>query len=138
MRARWGTAASGVWAFTLLLAAPLTTASSAAAAPVLAADTTDAGGGASVPSATWAPQGRAVDGGAHATDAPTLAPGATYRDALGPGGSRLYAVQLDGTSAAYLSVFALPRPGSAVSLGDGVALSLAAADGTPCDTHDAR
>ncbi|MCX4763450.1 hypothetical protein OG562_21265 [Streptomyces sp. NBC_01275] len=43
-----------------------------------------------------------------------------------------YRLELDGTSNAYVSVTAIPRPGAGLAVGDGVSVSVQSADGANC------
>ncbi|MBY8888128.1 hypothetical protein K7472_25290 [Streptomyces sp. PTM05] len=111
----------------------------AATAPPLAlsarAASTDAGAAATP---VWVPDGVEVHGSAGPGDPPRLETGRAYRDGLAKGESKYYAVRLDAASTAYLSVFAVPRPGSRVSFIDGVSLRLLSSGGALCDAYDAR
>ncbi len=106
----------------------------------------------------WTPAGTSVRGAPSGTGAPVLAAGSTYRDTLAKGATKYYAVQLGAVSnrggtagggasdtggalgavTSYLSAFAVPRPGSHVGFLDGITLRLQTADGTICDSYDAR
>lgn len=86
----------------------------------------------------WQPQGTAVKGAATTADAQALTAGGTYKDTLKPGDTKYYGVDLDAKSSAYLSAFAVPKPGARVAYGDGVNLKLQSADGTDCDSFDAH
>ena len=52
-----------------------------------------------------------VRGAASTGDAPALTAGGSYRDAVGPGEKRVYRLDLDGRSDAYVSAVAVPREG---------------------------
>jgi hypothetical protein len=104
----------------------------------------------------WVPSGTPVTGAVSAAHAPALKAGATYTDTIARGQTRYYSVRLaampaagdgsggssgdgvPGAKTAYLSAFAVPAPGSKVSLLDGISLRLASADGTLCDFYDAH
>ncbi|MFF4404078.1 hypothetical protein ACFY2W_16950 [Streptomyces sp. NPDC001262] len=91
--------------------------------------------GGQLPAYTMAPDAQTVRGAATADDAPQLKPGTgTYTDSIAPGEKKYYAVTLDKESSAYVSAVAAPRPGAALGLRDGIAVSLQTADGTPCGT----
>ncbi|MCM2427403.1 hypothetical protein [Streptomyces sp. RKAG337] len=86
----------------------------------------------------WQPQGTAVKGAATTAEAQALTPGGTYKDTLKVGDTKYYGVDLDAKSSAYLSAFAVPKPGAKVAYGDGIDLKLQSADGTDCDSFDAH
>ncbi|MEE1939507.1 hypothetical protein V1L54_08770 [Streptomyces sp. TRM 70361] len=93
-----------------------------------------AAGPAEPPGYETAPDAEPVRGATSGAEAPELAPG-VYTDSIGPGEERLYAVELDAASTAYLSAMAAPAPGTAVAVrGDGLALRLTTAEGKECDT----
>ncbi|MBH5335974.1 hypothetical protein IHE55_14720 [Streptomyces pactum] len=84
--------------------------------------------------AAYRPQGRPVQGTSTARDAPPLAPVGSYVDSIGAGETRHYRVELDADSTAYVSVVAVPPPGSPVTaFRDGVELSLRDSGGQLCD-----
>ncbi|WP_246097661.1 hypothetical protein [Streptomyces botrytidirepellens] len=84
-------------------------------------------------------QGTPVHGAGSGADAPSLRPGRTYADRLGPGEKRFYGVDLDAKSAAYVSAVAAPRPGAGVvSYRDGVTVTLKNSAGGICDTVPRR
>ncbi|WP_078888576.1 vWA domain-containing protein [Streptomyces sclerotialus] len=58
-------------------------------------------------------RGKQVRGTAARSGAPTITPG-QYRDSIGPGEKRFYAVRLDDRSTADFSATAVPHPGAAV------------------------
>ncbi|WP_016906170.1 hypothetical protein [Streptomyces xiaopingdaonensis] len=73
-----------------------------------------------------------VTGAKTSGDGPALTPG-TYRDAIERNEQRYYTVNLDGTSHAYLSVTAAPKPGQKIKkLEDGLELQLTTVDGDRC------
>ncbi|MDJ0340233.1 hypothetical protein QMK19_01120 [Streptomyces sp. H10-C2] len=86
----------------------------------------------------WQPQGTAVTGAATTAEAQALTAGTTYKDTLKVGDTKYYGVDLDAKSAAYLSAFAIPKPGAKVAYGDGIDLKLQSADGTDCDSFNAH
>lgn len=104
----------------------------AATVPAGAADTP----GGAVP--VWQPKGTPVAGTAVSTDAPVLKPGSSYTDSVKPGDKKYYAVDLDATSSAYLSAFAIPGAGDKVAYGDGIELTLLSTEGSTCDGYDAH
>ena len=84
-------------------------------------------------------QGTPVQGSGSGSGAPSLRPGRTYADSLGPGEKRFYGVDLDAKSAAYVSAVAAPRPGAGVvSYRDGVTVTLKNPAGGICDTVPRR
>lgn len=84
-------------------------------------------------------RGTPVQGAGSGTGAPSLRPGRTYADRLGPGEKRFYGVDLDAKSAAYVSAVAAPRPGAGVvSYRDGVTVTLKNPAGGVCDTVPRR
>jgi Ca-activated chloride channel family protein len=110
-----------------------------AGAAVLAA----AGPGAAAPAGgranTYRLAGTRITGGHAAARATAIRTG-QYRDTIGPGETRWYAVPLDAVSTADLSVTAAPRTGAPVTYGDGIELKLtsAGAYGYTCDTQSAH
>lgn len=84
-------------------------------------------------------RGTPVQGAGSGTGAPSLRPGRTYADRIGPGEKRFYGVDLDAKSAAYVSAVAAPRPGAGVvSYRDGVTVTLKNPAGGVCDTVPRR
>ncbi|MCC3774454.1 hypothetical protein [Streptomyces sp. UNOB3_S3] len=83
-----------------------------------------------------APGAIVVQGAENSADrGPELRAGAsTYTDGIKPKETKYYTVELDGQSSAYVSAVAVPRPGSAMGLRDGIDVSLQAPDGTQCGT----
>jgi hypothetical protein len=75
---------------------------------------------------------RSIKGARSTADAVALTPGTTYRSSLPSSGKVSYRLQLDATSNAYVSVTAVPSPGSTVSVIDGLKVSVQDDDGTPC------
>ncbi|MFJ2907151.1 hypothetical protein [Streptomyces sp. NPDC087212] len=80
---------------------------------------------------------RAVDGASDTTDAPLLAPGGTYRDALPRGAELYYRLDLDASSNAYVSVTAVPPADSALTVSEGIRVSVQSADGHSCSFENA-
>lgn len=80
----------------------------------------------------FAPDAVAVEGTAGSADAPTLAAGGTYRDAIAPGETRHYAVTLDEGSSAFLTTVAAPEPGASVGSDDGIDVELLTTDNESC------
>ncbi|MBO0654795.1 hypothetical protein J1792_19045 [Streptomyces triculaminicus] len=75
----------------------------------------------------------AVTGSGGSDDGPVLKAGArTYTDSIRPGEKKYYGVELDERSSAFVSAVAVPRPGAAMGLRDGIEVALQAPDGTPC------
>ncbi|SDO10774.1 hypothetical protein SAMN04487981_108269 [Streptomyces sp. cf386] len=87
----------------------------------------------------FSPEARPVTGSASTTNAPRLTPGATYKSSLPSSGEIHYSLDLDATSDVYVSVTAIPTPGSTVTAGDGIKVSVEdAADGRSCSTETKR
>lgn len=102
----------------------LCTAAALPAQPALAAGT---------PSPyAFAPDVRPVTGSTSTTDAALLTPGATYKSSLPSSGQIHYSLDLDATSDVYVSVTAIPTPGSTVGASDGIKVSVENADGRSC------
>ncbi|WP_031484609.1 hypothetical protein [Streptomyces bicolor] len=80
----------------------------------------------------YAPDARPVPGSPSTTDAPLLTPGATYKSSLPSSGEIHYSLDLDATSDVYVSVTAIPPPGSTVDASDGIKVSLEDAGGSRC------
>jgi hypothetical protein len=81
------------------------------------------------------PGDRRIDGTATTANAPVLADDTTYRDTLGPGGTRIYRLDLDAKSSAYVSAVAVPRLGTKVAYEDRISVSLQNADGDDCSSN---
>ncbi|MFF7849182.1 hypothetical protein ACFZDF_16605 [Streptomyces sp. NPDC007910] len=79
-----------------------------------------------------------VPGAASSSDARPLEAGRTYRDTLGKDGKVYYRVVLDGKRNTYVSVVAVPKPGSKVDYGDGFKVSIQDNSGTECGHQQAR
>ncbi|MFK4069443.1 hypothetical protein [Streptomyces sp. NPDC029674] len=67
-----------------------------------------------------------------------LRPGKTYRSSLPRVGQRFYRLELTAEESAYVSVTAVPRPGTRVSYADGVEVSVQDADGNNCSPLEAE
>lgn len=80
----------------------------------------------------FAPDARSVTGGTGTTDAAPLTPGATYKSSLPSSGEIFYSLRLDAASDVYVSVTAIPAPGSTVTANDGIRVSVKDADGGMC------
>ncbi|WP_221359779.1 hypothetical protein [Streptomyces beigongshangae] len=78
-----------------------------------------------------------VEGAARASDAVRLAPGTKYRSTIRDDGKLHYGLRLDETSSAYVSVTAVPGPGTKVVYSDGLKVSLRDPDGRRCFSGDA-
>ncbi|MCK8676278.1 hypothetical protein [Streptomyces lichenis] len=72
------------------------------------------------------------------TQAPTLAAGGVYRDAVPAGGTRVYRLDLDDRSGAYVSAVAVPPPTARVGIAEGVAVSIRDPGGRVCGSREAR
>ncbi|WP_432117309.1 hypothetical protein [Streptomyces sp. bgisy032] len=75
---------------------------------------------------------RSIEGARSTADATPLEPGTTYRSSLPGSGKVSYSLQLDSVSNAYVSVTAVPSPGSTVSVIDGLEVSVQDAEGNSC------
>ncbi|MEU6483363.1 hypothetical protein [Streptomyces sp. NPDC046887] len=80
----------------------------------------------------------AVRGAPTPTQAPTLAAGGVYRDAVPAGGTRVYRLDLDDRSGAYVSAVAVPPPTARVGIAEGVAVSIRDPGGRVCGSREAR
>ncbi|MBO0510961.1 hypothetical protein, partial [Streptomyces beijiangensis] len=81
------------------------------------------------------PAGRVVRGAASTGDAPALAAGGTYRDSIGPGEKRVYRLDLDSRSDAYVSAVAVPGKGERVDYSDGITVTVQDRDGYSCSDN---
>ncbi|MGX4691011.1 hypothetical protein [Streptomyces sp. JNUCC 63] len=79
-----------------------------------------------------------VAGATSTTDAGRLEPGRTYKSSLPRDGKLSYRLDLDATSAVYVSATAVPAAGTTVAATDGLRLSVQDAHGTSCSFHAAR
>ncbi|MBF6050003.1 hypothetical protein GO001_33295 [Streptomyces sp. NRRL B-1677] len=80
-----------------------------------------------------APGAQVIEGALARDGGPLLKPGPhTYKDSVRPGERKHYTVELDGTSNAYVSAVAAPKPGSAMGPRDGIDVALETLDGTSC------
>lgn len=112
-------------------------------------------GGASADEATGAGAGGATGGGsggayafadgikpitgaATTSDAPRLDAGAVYRDAITGGAKRIYRLDLDAKTNAYVSAVAVPEADSTVDRSDSLKVSLQDRNGFNCSANDAR
>ncbi|MBB1242435.1 hypothetical protein GL263_02425, partial [Streptomyces durbertensis] len=77
-----------------------------------------------------------VTGTASSADAPRLDTPGWYRDTIGRGEEKYYAVELDDSSTAYLAALAHPEPGTKVGgFGDGLRMELSTTDGRNCRSN---
>ncbi|MFB9390088.1 hypothetical protein ACFPM3_10710 [Streptomyces coeruleoprunus] len=81
---------------------------------------------------------RAVKGASTTSDAPQLAAGGTYKDAVKRDGKLIYRVDLDDATNAYVSAVVVPKPGVKVAYRDELKLSLQDRDGTDCSSNSAQ
>ncbi|MFF8292646.1 hypothetical protein ACF068_25905 [Streptomyces sp. NPDC016309] len=79
-----------------------------------------------------------VRGAETSSDAPVLKAGVTYKDAVEGGGKRIYRLDLDAGSNAYVSAVAVPPPGSEVGLFDSLKVSLQDRNGLDCSSNETR
>ncbi|MFE7897031.1 hypothetical protein ACFU3E_05700 [Streptomyces sp. NPDC057424] len=75
---------------------------------------------------------QSVEGARSTGDAALLRPGHAYKSSLPSSGEVSYRLELDAASNAYVSVTAVPSPGSTVSVIDGVKVSVQDAEGNTC------
>ncbi|MFF7377732.1 hypothetical protein ACFY96_21025 [Streptomyces massasporeus] len=75
---------------------------------------------------------QSVEGARSTADAAPLKPGGTYKSSLPSSGKVSYRLDLDAASNAYVSVTAVPSPGSTVSVIDGVKVTVQDAEGSTC------
>ncbi|MCK8433763.1 hypothetical protein G3I77_12165 [Streptomyces sp. D2-8] len=75
---------------------------------------------------------QSVEGARSTGNAELLKPGGSYKSSLPSSGKVNYRLELDAASNAYVSVTAVPSPGSTVSVIDGVKVSLQDAEGNSC------
>lgn len=94
-----------------------------------------------VPAYAFADDVRSAPAATGTTDAVRLEPGATYRSSLqgqGQGQEKAvkayYRLELDDVSNVYVSVTAIPRAGAALSVGDGISVSVQDADSARCSS----
>ncbi|WP_236241687.1 hypothetical protein [Streptomyces sp. CC228A] len=73
-------------------------------------------------------------GAATTGDAPRLDEGTVYRDSLAKSGKRIYRVDLDAASHAYVSAVAVPRTGGKVAFTDAVTVSLQDENARDCNS----
>jgi hypothetical protein len=81
---------------------------------------------------------RTVEGARSTADAVRLTPGTVHRSSLPSSGKVNYRLVLDATSSAYVSVTAVPPPGSTVSVIDGLKVSVQDAEGNSCSSDTAN
>lgn len=91
----------------------------------------DAAPGDGVP--VYKTEGDPVKGTVSSGQAPTLKPG-IFTDTIGVGEKKYYGVDLDDVSSAFISGFALPKPGTKVAYNDGVNVELESSSGTDCNS----
>ncbi|MFI7014433.1 hypothetical protein [Streptomyces sp. NPDC050164] len=86
----------------------------------------------------FADDARSIKGARSTGEAVLLTPGTAYKSSLPSSGKVSYRLQLDATSNAYVSVTAVPSPGSTVSVIDGLKVSVQDDDGTSCSDDTAN
>ncbi|WP_258036569.1 hypothetical protein [Streptomyces sp. SM10] len=123
-----GGAAAGVVAALCVLLLP----STAAAHPQA-----DAAPGSPAPSYRPADGSEPVTGAESSVDGPELERAKIYSDTIAPGQKKYYRVRLDDASNAFVSTVLAPPPGSTSAILDGIQVSLASTDGTPCSSSPA-
>ncbi|MFC7843050.1 hypothetical protein [Streptomyces sp. NPDC057382] len=106
---------------------------SAAVAPVQAVALPAVSGTATAPSSYgFAEDATRIEGARTTADADPLTPGRSYRSSLPSRDKVSYRLDLDATTNAYVSVTAVPPPGSSVSVVDGLKVSVQDAEGNSC------
>ncbi|MDN0199300.1 hypothetical protein [Streptomyces sp. S.PNR 29] len=80
---------------------------------------------------------RRIEAASNTGDAVGLEPGATYRSSLPRSGKVYYRLELDTATNAYVSVTAVPRPGSTLSAVDGLRVSVQDDHGQSCSNDTA-
>ncbi len=80
---------------------------------------------------------RSVEGAPGTADAPLLAPGGTYRGTLPRAAELYYRLDLDDSSNAYVSVTAVPRQGSTLTVSEGIRVAVRSAEGHSCSYENA-
>ncbi|MFD5156586.1 hypothetical protein ACFWMJ_00670 [Streptomyces hawaiiensis] len=109
-----------------------------ATAAVVPGQTAAAGEASGTPSPyAFAGGARSVEGARSTGDAALLKPGGVYRSSLPSSGRVSYRLELDAASNAYVSVTAVPSPGSTVSVIDGIKVSVQDAEGSTCSVDTA-
>ncbi|AXG82619.1 hypothetical protein DVK44_15630 [Streptomyces paludis] len=86
----------------------------------------------------FGPDTKPVTGSATTSGARPLDAGATYKDTIEPGGRRIYRLDLDAETNAYVSAVAVPKPGTTVAPSDNIKVSLQNGQGNQCSSNDAR
>ncbi|GAA4306484.1 hypothetical protein GCM10023086_24740 [Streptomyces venetus] len=114
------------------VAVVLGTAGAVAPGPAALAVPRDSGTTVSPSPYAFADGAQNIDGAKSTADAESLTPGTPYRSSLPSSGKVSYRVELDDASNAYVSVTAVPSPGTTVSVIDGLKVSLQDDDGTSC------
>ncbi|MEU7584198.1 hypothetical protein AB0B50_42200 [Streptomyces sp. NPDC041068] len=79
-----------------------------------------------------------VDGTTSNVEGHRLSPGKTYKSSLPRVGQRFYRLELTAEESAYVSVTAVPKPGTKVTYADGVEVSVQDADGNNCSPLEAQ
>lgn len=77
-----------------------------------------------------------IEGAESSADAEALRAGTTYRSSIGPGEKLNFRVDLDAARNAYVSVVAVPRPGTGLAYNDGIEVTLQDGQGTSCGSAD--
>ncbi|MFD8227177.1 hypothetical protein ACFV16_23735 [Streptomyces massasporeus] len=109
-----------------------------ATAAVVPGQAAAAGEAAGTPSPyAFADGAQSVEGARSTGDAALLKPGGTYRSSLPSSGKVSYRLDLDAASNAYVSVTAVPSPGSTVSVIDGIKVTVQDAEGNTCSVDTA-
>ncbi|MET9884537.1 hypothetical protein ABZZ20_15600 [Streptomyces sp. NPDC006430] len=90
-----------------------------------------------VPTYRGAEGARKIEGTSSSADAPLLAAGTVYADAMGPG-ERVYRLNLDDASSAYFSAVIQPPHGAKVGYGDGLEVEIMTKEGRRCPNNPGR
>lgn len=109
-----------------------------ATAAVVPGQTAAAGEASGTPSPyAFADGAQSVEGARSTGHAAPLKPGEAYKSSLPSSGKISYRLELDAASNAYVSVTAVPSPGSTVSVIDGIKVSVQDAEGSTCSVDTA-
>ncbi|WP_234314681.1 hypothetical protein [Streptomyces sp. NRRL F-5135] len=84
------------------------------------------------------PEAKRVTGASTTSAAEPLDAGSTYRDSIGPNRTRVYRLNLDAKTNAYVSAVAVPEAGTKVDGRDELSVSVQDQQGSDCGSNDAR
>ncbi|MFJ1581608.1 hypothetical protein [Streptomyces sp. NPDC088182] len=105
---------------------------------VLAALPVQAGADSGPSPYVFDPGAKRISGAATTSGAKQLDADGTYRDSIEPGGTRIYRLNLDARTNAYVSAVAVPGAASTVAYGDKIEISLQNSQGSDCSSNDAQ